>query len=118
MRHLLFVFLALMVSGCIDDGRGSPFGSSPRPVTQASREDPPLRIVQARYGTDRRSCDATRAVRRACEGESDCSLKAGNELCGDPTPGQVKTLYVSYRCRGRVRDITRQEGKYLSLDCD
>lgn len=87
-------------------------------MTQASREDPPLRIVQARYGTDRRSCDATRAVRRACEGESDCSLKAGNELCGDPTPGQVKTLYVTYRCRGRVRDITRQEGKYLSLDCD
>ncbi len=118
MRHLLLAVFALMLSGCIDDGRGRSFGSSPRPTIQASREDPPLRIVQARYGTDRRSCDATRAVRRACEGESDCSLKAGNELCGDPTPGQVKTLSVTYRCRGRVRDVTRQEGKYLSLDCD
>lgn len=118
MRHLLPVLIALVLSGCIDDGRGSPFGGTSRPVVQATREEPPIRIVQARYGTDRRSCDATRAVRRACEGESDCSLKSGNELCGDPTPGQVKTLYVTYRCRGRIRDITRQEGKYLSLDCD
>lgn len=118
MRHLLVVLLALLATGCVDDGRGGSFGSRPRPVIQGLHEDPPLRIVEARYGTERRSCDATRAVRRACEGESDCSLKAGNELCGDPTPGQVKTLSITYRCRGRVHDVTRQEGKYLKLDCD
>ena len=121
MRIALALLSILVLTGCIDDGRGG-FGSgsgSSRPVTQsAAREDPPLRIVEARYGTDRRTCDATRAVRRACEGESDCSLKAGNELCGDPTPGQVKTLYVTYRCRGRTRNITRTEGKQLGLDCD
>lgn len=115
MRRLLLVPLALLaLAGCIpDDG---DFGGRSRPVTQATYE-PPLRIIEARYGTDRRTCDATRAVRRACEGESDCSLKAGNELCGDPTPGQVKTLYVTYRCQGRVRNITRTEGKMLGLDC-
>ncbi len=120
MRILFSLLAVLALTGCIEDGRGG-FGSSGsyRPVTQpAARDDPPIRIVEARYGTDRRTCDATRALRRACEGESDCSLKAGNELCGDPTPGQVKTLYVTYRCRGRVRNITRTEGKNLSLDCD
>ncbi len=123
MRTLLVALALLTLAGCIDEGGGgfgsySSYGGS-RPVTQSSyREDPPIRIVEARYGTDRRTCDATRALRRACEGESDCSLKAGNELCGDPTPGQVKTLYVTYRCRGRVRNITRTEGKNLSLDCD
>jgi hypothetical protein len=118
MRPLVLVFALLALSGCIpDDGLGS-FGGS-RPVTQsAAREEPPIRIVEARYGTSRRTCDATRALRRACEGESDCSLKAGNELCGDPVPGQVKTLYVTYRCRGRVHSITRMEGKQLGLDCD
>lgn len=118
MRTLLAVLALLTLAGCIDDGRDSPFTGSSRPVVQVVREEPPIRIVEARYGTDRRTCDATRALRRACEGESDCSLKAGNELCGDPTPGQVKTLYVTYRCRGRVRDVTRTEGKQISLECD
>ena len=117
MRRLLVLPLALLaLAGCIPEegGRGRS-----RPVTQATVYEPPIRIIEARYGTDRRTCDATRAVRRACEGESDCSLKAGNELCGDPTPGQVKTLYVTYRCQGqgRSRSVTRTEGKQLGLDC-
>ena len=37
---------------------------------------------------------------------------------GDPVPRQVKTLYVTYRCRGRVYNVTRTEGKQISLDCD
>jgi hypothetical protein len=117
MRYLVLC-LTLLLAACIPEDGG--FGR-PRPIVQPSsvEREPPIRIVEARYGTDRRTCDATRALRRACEGESDCSLKAGNELCGDPTPGQVKTLYVSYRCQGqgRTRSVTRTEGKYLSLDC-
>ena len=120
MRTFLALLAVLVLGGCIDDGRGGFASSgSSRPVIQAAtREEPPIRIIEARYGTDRRTCDATRALRRACEGESDCSLKAGNELCGDPVPRQVKTLYVTYRCRGRVHNITRTEGKQLALDCD
>ena len=85
---------------------------------RAQRYGGGLQILEAWYGRGRRACDAAHSMRRACEGQPGCEAKAGNELCGDPTPGQVKTLYVSYRCRGRVRDITRQEGKYLRLDCD
>ena len=120
MRIALALLSILVLTGCIDDGRGG-FGSgsgSSRPVTQsAAREDPPLRIVEARYGTDRRTCDATRAVRRACEGESDCSLKAGNELCGDPTPGRVKQLTVTFSCHGQVRTTDRPEPGILGLRC-
>lgn len=114
MRTLLSAFVFLALAGCIPDGGHG----GARPVVQHAVYEPPIRIVEARYGTDRRSCDATRALRRACEGESDCGLKAGNELCGDPTPGQVKTLTVTYRCRGRLHTVTRTEGKHLSLDCD
>jgi hypothetical protein len=117
MRYLV-LSLALLLAGCIPEIDGSP--GRPRPIVQQSAVyEPPIRIIEARYGTDRRTCDATRALRRRCEGESDCSIKAGNELCGDPIPGQVKTLYVTYRCQGqgRTRSITRTEGKYLSLDC-
>jgi len=113
MRRLLLPLALLALAGCIPDDGGF---ARPRPAIQAVYE-PPIRIIEARYGTDRRTCDATRALRRACEGESDCMLKAGNELCGDPTPGRVKTLYVTYRCKGRVRNVTRTEGKMLSLDC-
>jgi len=119
MRIALAALSFLVLAGCVQNGGGSDLFASPsRPTVVKQSYDPPIRIIEARYGTDRRSCNATRAMRRACEGDDSCSVKAGNELCGDPAPGQVKTLYVTYRCEGRPRDITRTEGKYLRLDCD
>jgi hypothetical protein len=77
-----------------------------------------LRILSAWYGVESRACEATRAVARACNGRRDCTVQATNRLCGDPVPQVVKVLTVTYRCDGRIRSITRGEGRYLGLTCN
>jgi hypothetical protein len=77
-----------------------------------------LRILEAWYGRGRRVCDASHALRGACEGRGGCSVKAGNELCGDPVPGVVKGLTVTYRCHGRTHQIDEMEPRHLGIRCD
>jgi hypothetical protein len=77
-----------------------------------------IRITSAFYGVNNQSCQATRPVARSCDGESSCSVRATNRLCGDPVQGVVKALTVSYRCHGRERSVTRPEGRSVNLRCD
>lgn len=76
-----------------------------------------LRIMEAWYGRNRRVCDAAPALRGACDGRESCAVKAGNELCGDPTPGRVKQLTVTFSCHGQVRTTDRPEPGILGLRC-
>lgn len=76
-----------------------------------------LQILEAWYGRGRRVCDAAHSMRRACDGQEGCTVKAGNELCGDPTPGAVKGLTVTYRCHGQVRRAEQQEPGHIGLRC-
>jgi hypothetical protein len=76
-----------------------------------------LQILEAWYGRGRRVCDAAHSMRRACDGQEGCTVKAGNELCGDPTPGVVKGLSVTYRCHGQVRRAEQQEPGHIGLRC-
>ena len=101
-----------------------PWEFSPEPRREPPRDYEPgyrryrgLRIIAAWYGVEDRACDATRPVRRICEGDDECTVRATNRLCGDPVPGVVKVLTVWYRCAGRPREITRWEGSYLGLRC-
>jgi len=84
---------------------------------QSQRYGGGLRIMEAWYGRNRRVCDATPALRGACDGRESCAVKAGNELCGDPTPGRVKELTVTYSCHGQVRTTDRVEPSVLGLRC-
>lgn len=76
-----------------------------------------LQILEAWYGRGRRVCDAAHTMRRACEGQPGCEVKAGNELCGDPAPGVVKGLTVTYRCHGDVRRAEQREPGHIGLRC-
>jgi hypothetical protein len=77
-----------------------------------------LRVLEAWYGRERRVCDASHAMRSACDGRPGCEVKAGNELCGDPLPGVVKGLRVTYRCHGQTRHVDQRESGYVGLRCD
>jgi hypothetical protein len=76
-----------------------------------------LRILEAWYGRGRRVCDASHSMRSACEGRGECTVKAGNELCGDPLPGVVKGLTVTYDCYGRTHRADEREPGYLGIRC-
>jgi hypothetical protein len=77
-----------------------------------------IRITSALYGVSNQSCQATRPVARSCDGQTSCSVRATNRLCGDPAQNVVKALTVSYNCHGRSRSVTRAEGRSVSLRCD
>jgi hypothetical protein len=76
-----------------------------------------IRILEAWYGRGRRVCDASHTMRQACEGQGGCTIKAGNELCGDPTPGVVKRLTVTYDCHGQVLRAEEREPGHIGLRC-
>ncbi|MBZ0104328.1 MAG: hypothetical protein K8H84_01740 [Sulfuricella denitrificans] len=76
-----------------------------------------IQVSRAIYGAGR-SCDATQAVRQACEGRRDCGIDANNRLCGDPDPGRRKVLTVEYRCGGRVKSGGAPEDRGVFLRCD
>jgi hypothetical protein len=95
----------------------APYRYAPDRYQQSQRYGGGLRIMEAWYGRDRRVCDAAPALRDACNGRESCAVKAGNELCGDPLPGRVKGLTVTYRCRGQVLQTDRPEPAILGLRC-
>ena len=95
------------------DQRAQPYGYDQR----AQRYGGGLQILEAWYGRGRRACDAAHSMRRACEGQPGCEVKAGNELCGDPLPGAIKNLTVTYSCHGNVRRAEQREPGYIGLRC-
>lgn len=73
-------------------------------------------IIDAYYGTDRRSCDARGALRQ-CDGRGQCEVYASNRLCGDPDRGTPKTLVVRYSCGSGVETIYLREDEGTVLSC-
>lgn len=55
-------------------------------------------VLGAQYGTPRQQCDATRAIAKLASGRYSATVRASNNLCGDPAPGKGKDLSVEYAC--------------------
>jgi len=77
-----------------------------------------LRVLEAWYGSRRRVCDASHALRSHCDGRPNCQFKVGNELCGDPIPGVVKGITITYSCHGQTRRVEEMETRHTGLRCD
>jgi hypothetical protein len=77
-----------------------------------------LRVLEAWYGSRRRVCDASHALRSHCDGRPNCQFKVGNELCGDPLPGVVKGITITYSCHGQTRRVEEMESRHTGLRCD
>lgn len=91
---------------------------------RAARDDrggrpgwPRIHIEDAAYGVHGAACDARRAVWGEIE-RNNGSVRAGNQLCGDPARGQQKRLRVVYRCgdSDAMRAVAR-EGEVMRLSC-
>lgn len=98
-------------------GPGGPgYGPGPGPGPgYGGRSD--IRVVDARYGAQGRDCNATGAVASRCNGQDRCSVRADNNLCGDPAFGQPKALVITYLCRGSQRNAMAREGQRADLGC-
>ena len=74
-------------------------------------------VEDAEYGTHYASCDARRAVRYQVE-RNRGTVRADNQLCGDPAHGEPKRLRIVYRCGDSeaVRVVAR-ENETVRLSC-
>ena len=77
----------------------------------------PIKVIRAHYGTGAKSCDATRFVRRLADGNRQHSFKVSNEMCGDPSRGDRKTLEVAFWCGDVERNASAREHQALFLNC-
>ena len=74
-------------------------------------------VEDAEYGTHFASCDARHAVRYQVE-RNRGTVRADNQLCGDPAHGEPKRLRIVYRCGDSeaVRVVARED-ETVRLSC-
>jgi hypothetical protein len=94
----------------------------PPPVAAPAPSGPPrstgpITISRAVYGTSAKSCDATRWAARMANGRATASLDASNSICGDPAPGDRKSLSVTYVCGTIAKAADGYEHRSVFLDC-
>jgi hypothetical protein len=76
-----------------------------------------VHIEEAMYGARDAVCDARRAVHDEVE-RNDGVVHVGNQLCGDPAPGQPKRLRIVYRCGdSQAARVIANENETLRLNC-
>jgi hypothetical protein len=93
-----------------------------RPAAQPAPPPPPratgpITVSRAVYGSGSRLCDATRWVASRANGRRSANLDASNNICGDPAPGDRKSLEVTYVCGSVAKTASANEHRGLTLDC-
>jgi hypothetical protein len=100
--------------------RRPAYAAPPPPAPPAAPRPPvlgPIRVESAFYGNGKKSCNATRYVRRQADGNRQYSFKVSNDMCGDPAHGDRKTLEVSYLCGEILRNASAREHQTIFLNC-
>lgn len=77
-----------------------------------------ISIDEAYYGAGGNTCDARNQVQQEADRQPNPSIRASNDLCGDPAQGTVKVLRITYRCGdSRQIRVQTQEGSAVTLNC-
>ncbi len=75
-------------------------------------------VDEAYYGAGGATCDARNQVQQDADRQANASIKASNDLCGDPANGTAKVLRITYRCGdSRQIRVQTQEGTSVALTC-
>lgn len=78
-----------------------------------------IRIDSAVYGSKFGTCNFKSALAAQADGLPAYRFSAGNDWCGDPSPGNFKSAFVSYSCGRRgSRPVEVRQGYSAQLGCD
>lgn len=86
-------------------------------VKSHSAGPPGIVVIRARYGDDNKSCDLTAWSAKHFNGRTGGDVEVTNKLCGDPSPGNRKSLHVEFLCNGQAKTAEAFEHRRLSLYC-
>lgn len=78
----------------------------------------PIVVIRADYGSNAHKCGATRYLARRADGKRNFSMEVTNNICGDPSPKDRKSLDVTYRCGDVEKTATAYEHRDIFLDCN
>jgi hypothetical protein len=87
------------------------------PAKPQSGAPPGIVVVRAWYGDDHKSCDLTAWAAKHFNSRTSADVEVTNEICGDPSPGNRKSLRVEFLCNGQTRTEEAYEHRQLSLRC-
>lgn len=76
-----------------------------------------LTIKSARWGYGGSWCDVIQQIGQYCNGKNECGDRALLDRfprCGDPAPGNIKVLEITYSCNNNV--TTTQSREYLNWE--
>ncbi|UCC21524.1 MAG: serine hydrolase [Planctomycetota bacterium] len=76
-----------------------------------------LHIIRAGYGAGNTWLDVSKKIREKVQ-ENALSIKASNEIAGDPLFGKAKILRVEYVLDGELKTAEVQEGQWLHIPSD
>jgi hypothetical protein len=78
-----------------------------------------IQIDYATYGSEFASCDFTRQLGQRADGQKKYTFRAGNDWCGDPSPGNFKVAHIDYFCGHRdSRHAEARAGMSATLSCN
>ena len=78
-----------------------------------------ITVTSAIYGPESgSSCDARRFAGSRANGRRSASIEVTNKICGDPSPGDRKSLEITYRCGNFVKTASAYEHRTAYLSCD
>lgn len=78
----------------------------------------PIVVIRADYGSQAHKCGATRYLAKRADGKRSYSMEVSNDICGDPSPKDRKSLDVAYRCGDIEKSATAYEHRSINLDCN
>jgi hypothetical protein len=74
-------------------------------------------VMHAVYGDGRRECTLTGPLAGLMNGRTSAKLEVTNSLCGDPAPGERKSLTIDYVCDGTQKRASAYEHRTIFLSC-
>lgn len=86
-------------------------------VNSNSTRNSRIRLYSATYGTYKKRCDATAYTAPRINGRSSASFAVSNQMCGDPDPGQRKSLQIHYACGDTEKESTAYEHRDIYVSC-
>lgn len=78
------------------------------------KSNPVLYILDAKYGIGENYKDVTKKVSQLIVNNS-LSVRASNQLAGDPVPNVKKELIIEYNYNGKKHSITGAEGSVINI---
>jgi hypothetical protein len=90
----------------------------PPPAPPPNVPTGPIRVSGAYYGTSEKNCEATAYTASRANGKRSYSFEVTNKICGDPAPGDRKSLEVTYYCGRLSKTASANEHRTIYLDCN